>query len=348
MRAGEETGPAPAVTARRAAGRCSRWTQCWSWPVVNIPAGRVPGTRRAARGRSRAPVANTTVRASTSRTPVGPVTSARPGAAHPVTIVRVLISTPQATARSTHRRAYTGPARTRRKSRTPKPVCSHSRGVPPASSSRSTTTTVPAPPDFSAVAAAKPAGPAPTTRASTVTTSRRMLSPRRQAGRDRSSAIEALTSPVGRPRAPAQATEVDGRDRGTECVSHFALGDTLTEAHDVPIGRIALDHLGIFEGSRRPLRQLGHVRHDRLVLGLHQREPAGPHLLDHVLGDGERRGQTGRPDAPGAGIVLTFMDADLVVRMLRGRAQARIDRGHLPVDQIGQDSAARVQQAVDA
>ena len=70
----------------------------------------------------------------------------RPGAAHPVTMVRVRMSTPPATARSTQRRAYAGPLRTRRRSRMPKPVCSHRRGVPPASSSRSTTTTFSVPP----------------------------------------------------------------------------------------------------------------------------------------------------------------------------------------------------------
>ena len=69
------------------------------------PRGARPGTRRAARGRSRAPVARTTARASTCSNPSGPVTSARLGPAHPVTMERVRMSTPLAVARSTQRRA---------------------------------------------------------------------------------------------------------------------------------------------------------------------------------------------------------------------------------------------------
>jgi len=56
-----------------------------------------PGTRRAARGRSRAPVARTTARACTSRSrPAGHLRPARTG--HPVTMERVRMSTPPAAA----------------------------------------------------------------------------------------------------------------------------------------------------------------------------------------------------------------------------------------------------------
>ena len=56
-------------------------------PVVITPAGgREPGTRRAARGRSRQPVASTTAAGASERRPAGLVTSSALSADQPVTI----------------------------------------------------------------------------------------------------------------------------------------------------------------------------------------------------------------------------------------------------------------------
>ena len=61
-------------------------TMLCSCPVVSTPDGRSPGTSRAERGRSRAPVASTTALARTRSSPCGVVTSALPSGAQPVTI----------------------------------------------------------------------------------------------------------------------------------------------------------------------------------------------------------------------------------------------------------------------
>ena len=129
----------------------------------------------------------------------------------------------------------------------------------------------------------------------------------RQAGRDGGAAEEALTPPVGRPRATAYTPEVHRRDRGAERIAHFALGDPFAEAHDVAVGRIALDQAGVLEGPGPPFAQLGQAGNDRFLLRLGQREPGVTHLRNDVLGDGERRGQAGRPDAPDAGVALTLV-----------------------------------------
>ena len=46
------------------------------------------------------------------------------------------------------------------------------------------------------------------------------------------------------------------RGPGSEGIAHLALGDPLAEAHDVAVGRITLDQLGVLEGASRPLGQL--------------------------------------------------------------------------------------------
>ena len=167
------------TTSARPGSRCpARYTRRCSSPVVITPGGRSPGTRRAVRGRSRQPVASSTARAATVSIPAELVSATLhwsvPGApppggdpppgvpSQPVTVVPSRMSAPAAAAASAYRRAYAGPASTRRRSRAPNPVCWLCRGMPPAASSRSATSTAPAPSRRSSTAAASPAGPAPT------------------------------------------------------------------------------------------------------------------------------------------------------------------------------------------
>ena len=159
------TSSAPTTTARRPGPPShvvARWTRFCSCPVVYTPCGRSPGTRRAARGRSRAPVARTTARAVTSSRPCGVVTRAAPAGVQDVTMASVRTTAPADAAAAASRRAYAGPLSTRCRSRRPYPRWSLWRGIPPASDSRSSTRTVPAPARLSTMAAVKPAGPAPT------------------------------------------------------------------------------------------------------------------------------------------------------------------------------------------
>jgi hypothetical protein len=74
-------------------------------PVVMTPAGRLPGTRRAERGRSRQPVASTTAAGSSVERPRGLVSSSRPAEVQPVTMVSVSSSTPACRASSRYRPA---------------------------------------------------------------------------------------------------------------------------------------------------------------------------------------------------------------------------------------------------
>ena len=138
--------------------------------MVITPAGRSPGISRAARGRSRHPVASSTAAACTVSMPSALVivTACEPSGpgAQPVTVVPSRTSAPAATAASARARAYAGPVMTRRRSRSPYPVCQLCRGTPPGSASRSATSTGPAPSRRSSAAADSPAGPAPTTRTS--------------------------------------------------------------------------------------------------------------------------------------------------------------------------------------
>ena len=83
------------------------------------------------------------------------------------------------------------------------------------------------------------------------------------------------------------------------------------------------------------------------MLRLDQRQPAGPHVVDDVLGDRQRRGQTGGTDPPDAGVVLLLVDGDLVVAMLGGGTYAGVGRGDLLVDQVGQNASSGVEQAVE-
>ena len=275
--------PRPTMRARPPRGRCWRWTHCWSWPVVKIPDGRVPGTRRAARGRSRAPVASTTARASTSSNPSGTghfgPARCRPSRHHGagpdvhagVAVARV--HPPPGVGRPTQdaaggRAGRSRCGRTGGGSRRPRPPA-----PPPA--------TRPAPPAFSAVAAARPAGPAPTTSASTVTTvaAHRRHRRRRHPGCDGRTAEEALTAPVGGPGAAAHPAEVHGGDRGAERVAHLALGDPLAEAHDVAVGRIALDQPVVLEGPRAARSpSSGSEGMAGSCSASDQREPGGSHL----------------------------------------------------------------------
>gem|GEM_PF-5946744 len=117
-RAEKLTCSAPTTTALWPTGWRWRWTSCCRAPVVSTPSGRVPGTRRAERGRSRQPVASSTARAVTVPSPSGPVSAIASGpgalaqvgagapaageAALPVTVVAVRSSTPAAAARATH------------------------------------------------------------------------------------------------------------------------------------------------------------------------------------------------------------------------------------------------------
>jgi hypothetical protein len=94
------TCSAPTMSARVPAGSPCRYTSCWSVPVVITPSGLLPGTKRAERGRSRQPVASTTTPGRMPARPPGPVSSSAPSAAHPVTIVSVSSSAPDARARS--------------------------------------------------------------------------------------------------------------------------------------------------------------------------------------------------------------------------------------------------------
>jgi hypothetical protein len=73
--------------------------------VVNTPFGRSPGTSRAERGRSRAPVARITARASIRCRPAGLVTRTARSPAHPVTVAEVRMFAPARSARSASRPA---------------------------------------------------------------------------------------------------------------------------------------------------------------------------------------------------------------------------------------------------
>ena len=113
------TSSAPTTTARRPGVRCCRCTRFCSCPVVSTPDGRSPGTRRAVRGRSRAPVARSTAPPVTVMRPCGLVTSRLRSPDQPVTVASVRTSAPASRARPTSRRAYAGPLVTRRRSRAP-------------------------------------------------------------------------------------------------------------------------------------------------------------------------------------------------------------------------------------
>ena len=107
------------TTSARPGSRCpARYTRRCSSPVVITPGGRSPGTRRAARGRSRQPVASSTAPAATVSIPAGLVSVTRywpslggppPGVpskpSQPVTVVPSRMSAPAAAAASAYRRA---------------------------------------------------------------------------------------------------------------------------------------------------------------------------------------------------------------------------------------------------
>ena len=69
---------------------------------------------------------------------------------------------------------------------------------------------------------------------------------------------------------------------------------------------------------------------------------------EDVFGDGQRGGQARGADAADGDVALVGMGPDLEVAVLGGRPQPGVDRGHLVVDQGGQDPAAVGQEAVDA
>src|SRR5690349_2519004 len=122
--------------------------------------------------------------------------------------------------------------------------------MPPASASRSITTTSPTPRRRSSSAAASPAGPPPT-----IATS---VTPGHQPGQ-LGAAVEALAAAHVGAGAPAQAVEVDGRQRTRERVAHLAARDALAEADDPPVLRVAGDPLGLPVGAREGLPDVGHA-----------------------------------------------------------------------------------------
>lgn len=65
------TCSAPTITATLPTGWWCRHQCCWSAPAMSTPAGRVPGTSRAGRRRSRQPVASSTARTCHSVRPSG-------------------------------------------------------------------------------------------------------------------------------------------------------------------------------------------------------------------------------------------------------------------------------------
>src|SRR6266540_6570179 len=166
-------------------------------------------------------------------------------------------------------------------------------------------------------------------------------------GRHRGGAVEALAAAEQGAGAAAQPVQVARGDGAGERVEQLAAGDALAVADDAAVVGVGGDRLGRAVGPRERLAEVRQA--DPLdPLDRDQWQAGTAQLADEVLGDGEGGGQAGGADAAGAGVALRGVHLELVVAVLGGGAQARVDGGDLLGEQRREDALAVGEQAGQA
>ena len=212
------------------------------------PSGRLPGTSRAERGRSRQPVASTTAAGASVARPVGGQLE-RPACAQPVTIVSRAARRPPF-ARARRSEGVGGTVQRTAQVAQAEPMCWRGVGcLPPRPPARSRRPRHAAP--ASSIAAASPAARRPRPRGRSV---QPRLS-RSGSAASRAHAVEALAASQVSARASAQAVEVRRRDRAGERVAKLAARNALAEADDASVLGVGGDQVRALVGPRRMPRR---------------------------------------------------------------------------------------------